>query len=374
MELFKESILCNISHLGLVVNNLVKSMSTQSGKNVNIEVKDGVAVVRIDQPDSKVNVLSQSLMSEFEQIFNRVFEDPNISSAVLISAKPGCFIAGADVNMLNAAGTAEKVAEISSVGQAMIQKLEDCPKPIVAAIMGSCLGGGLEVALGCHYRVAVKDPKTILGAPEVMLGLLPGGGGTQRLPKLVGLPDSLDMMLTGKNIRADKAKKMGLVDMLVSPLGPGLAEPAPNTLRYLEEVSVQVARDLANKKLKVDRSRKWTSMPGLMYKITTETGFGQNYVFKKARETVMKKSLGLYPAPLKILDVAKVGVEKGGAEGYQAESQGFGELGGSSESKALMSLFFGQTECKKNRFGKPKKDIKTVAVLGAGLMGAGIGH
>lgn len=359
---------------GLVVNNLVKSMSTQSGKNVNIEVKDGVAIVRIDQPDSKVNVLSESLMSEFEQIFNRVFEDPNISSAVLISAKPGCFIAGADVNMLNAAGTAEKVAAISSVGQALIQKLEDCPKPIVAAIMGSCLGGGLEVALGCHYRVAVKDPKTILGAPEVMLGLLPGGGGTQRLPKLVGLPDSLDMMLTGKNIRADKAKKMGLVDMLVSPLGPGLAEPAPNTLRYLEEVSVQVARDLANKKLKVDRSRKWTSMAGLMYKITTETGFGQNYVFKKARETVMKKSLGLYPAPLKILDVTKVGVEKGGAEGYQAESQGFGELGGSSESKALMSLFFGQTECKKNRFGKPKKDIKTVAVLGAGLMGAGIGH
>lgn len=359
---------------GLLVKNLARTMATQGQKNIGFEVKDGVAVVRIDQPDSKVNVLSESLTTEFDQIFGKVVNDPSITSAVLISAKPGCFIAGADVNMLNSAETAEQLAEISSNGQRIMQKLEDCPKPIVAAIMGSCLGGGLEVAISCHYRVAVKDSKTVLGAPEVMLGLLPGAGGTQRLPKLVGLPDALDMMLTGKNIRADKAKKMGLVDHLVDPLGPGLVEPQQNTLRYLEEVSIQTAKDLASKKIKVNRSRKLTTMPGLMYKITTETGFGQNYVFKKARETVMKKTLGLYPAPLKIIDVTRAGLEKGKAEGYITESKGFGDLGGSSESSALMSLFFGQTECKKNRFGKPQKEIKSVAVLGAGLMGAGIAH
>lgn len=364
------------SHLpisrGLVAKNLVRTMATQDQKNIALEIKDGVAVVRIDQPDSKVNVLSQSLTTEFEQIFGEVVSNPNISSAVIISAKPGCFIAGADVNMLNSAGTAEQLAEISSNGQKIMQKLEDCPKPVVAAIMGSCLGGGLEVAISCHYRVAVKHPKTVLGQPEVMLGLLPGAGGTQRLPELVGLPDSLDMMLTGKNIRADKAKKLGLVDHLVDPLGPGLLDPQENTLRYLEEVSVQAARDLAKKKIKVDRSRKWTSMPGLMYKVTTDTGFGRNYVFKKAKETVMKRTLGLYPAPLKIIDVVRTGLEKGRTEGYIAESKAFGELGGLNESKSLMSLFFGQTECKKNRFGKPKKEIKSVSVLGAGLMGAGI--
>lgn len=124
-------------------------------------------------------------------------------------------------------------------------------KPYVAAINGVCLGGGFELALACHYRIATKDKKTSLGLPEVMLGLLPGAGGTQRVPKLASVPTALDLELTGKNLKADKAKKLGLVDLLVQPLGPGLTTAEQNTMQYLEETAIKAAKDLASGKLKV---------------------------------------------------------------------------------------------------------------------------
>lgn len=342
------------------------------GQHISYEVKDGVAVVRINSPESKVNVLSEKLTREFVRVFEELTHHPDVTSAVLISGKPGCWIAGADISMLNAGETEEDVTEISANGQKLMQAVEDSKKPIVAALMGSCLGGGLELALSCKYRVAVNDSKTVLSAPEVMLGLLPGAGGTQRLPKLIGLPDALDMMLTGKNIRASKAKQMGLVDQLVQPLGPGLMSPEDNTLKYLETVAVGMAKNLTNGSLVPKRSRSWTNMKDVMYKATTEMEYGRNFVFKKARDTVMKKTGGLYPAPLKIIDAARKGLEKGPQAGYAKEAEEFGNLSQTGEAKALMGLFFGQTECKKNRFGQPQRPIKSLAVLGAGLMGAGI--
>lgn len=275
--------------------------------------------------------------------------------------------------MLDAAESEEELRDISTEGQSMIQKLEDCPKPVVAAIAGSCLGGGLEVAMGCHYRLAMKDSKTVLGQPEVMLGLLPGAGGTQRLPRLVGLPDALDMMLTGKNIRPDKARRMGLVDHLVQPIGPGLKDPATRNVEYLEEVAVDTARKLAAGQMSVpSRVHKSTNLKGLQFNLTTHNKYARNFVCSQARKTVTKMSGGHYPAPYKIIDAARTGLEKGLVEGYEAEAQGFAELGMTSHSKALKSLFFGQTECKKNRFGKPTREYGNLAVLGAGLMGAGI--
>lgn len=203
-----------------------------------------------------------------------------------------------------------------------------------------------------------------------MLGLLPGAGGTQRLPRLTSIPTALDMALTGKTVRADKAKKLGLVDLLVDPIGPGLADPQTNTMQYLEKVAINVAKDLASGKLKVNREKT-----GLVNKIT-EYAMGldyvKNFIFKKARDQVMKLSSGLYPAPLKILDVIRTGVDKGFEAGSEAERNGFGYLSQTPQSKGLISLFRGQTECKKNRFGKPAKPVQNVAVLGAGLMGAGI--
>ncbi len=333
------------------------SEANKGGKHVFVEVKDGVAVVKFDAPGAKVNSLNEAVMDEMGPIFNQIESDSSIKSVVLISGKPSGFIAGADIKMLEKVKTAQDGENISKFGQDMMSRMEKSPKPIVAAIMGPCLGGGLEVALGCHYRIAINGMKTSLGLPEVMLGLLPGGGGTQRVSKLAGIPNALDMCLTGRMLNAKKAKKMGLVDLLVEPLGPGLAPADISTHKMLEEVAIMVAQQLADGRMKLpDRGPKNFQEKAMAWAM----GFDQmkNYVFNTAKEKVMKQTNGLYPAPLKILDVIRAGADKGPSGGYKAEAQGFGELCVTPESKALISLFHGQTECKKNKFGDPAKKVQ----------------
>ncbi|XP_069461679.1 trifunctional enzyme subunit alpha, mitochondrial isoform X2 [Ambystoma mexicanum] len=345
------------------------SSAVLSRTHVNYEVKGDVAVVRFNTPNSKVNTLSKEMQSEFAEIMDEVWANDAVRSAVLISTKPGCFIAGADINMIEACKSPQEVAQLSNDGQKMFDKLEKSTKPIVAAIGGSCLGGGLEVAIACQYRVATKDRKTVLGTPEVMLGLLPGAGGTQRLPKMVGLPNAFDMILTGRNIRADKAKKMGLVDQLVDPLGPGLKSPEERTIEYLEEVAIESARGIVNKTVSLNREK------GIVQKLTDYVlgiPFVRQQVYKSVEAKVKKQTKGLYPAPLKIIEVVKTGLEHGSEAGYLAERQKFGELAMTNESKALIGLYHGQVQCKKNKFGAPKKEVQKLAVLGAGLMGAGV--
>ncbi|XP_026727289.1 trifunctional enzyme subunit alpha, mitochondrial [Trichoplusia ni] len=334
------------------------------------KIVNGVYVITLDSPNTKVNSLNTAVMDEVNEVLNELDSNPSIQAAVLISGKPGCFIAGADITMLEKCTTKDEFVTLSKNGHRIFHRMEKSRKPIIAAIQGSCLGGGLETALACHYRIAVKDGKTGFGLPEVMLGLLPGGGGTQRMPVLTSVPTTLDLALTGKTVKADKAKKLGIVDLLVSPLGPGLTKPEDATMQYLERVAIQVAGDIAAGKIKVDRSKK-----GLIEKITAsvmQIDYVKNMIFTKAKEQVMKASRGLYPAPLKILEVVRTGVDKGPVAGYEAEAQGFGELAVTPQSRGLIGLFRGQTECKKNRFGKSKVDVKTIGVLGAGLMGAGI--
>ncbi|XP_062979754.1 trifunctional enzyme subunit alpha, mitochondrial [Elgaria multicarinata webbii] len=358
---------CRLS--GYACRHLSTSSPVKSRTHVNYDVKGDVAVVRFNSPNSKVNTLSRQLQAEFTEIMNEIWVNDAINSAVLISSKPGCFIAGADINMIEDCKSGQEITQLSQEGQKMLANLEKSPKPIVAAISGSCLGGGLEVAIACHYRIATKDKKTVLGTPEVLLGLLPGAGGTQRLPKMVGLPAAFDMMLTGRNIRADKAKKMGLVDQLVDPLGPGIKSPQERTLEYLEEVAVTFARGLANKSI----SRKKDK--GLIQRVmdyAMTIPFVRQQVYKTVEGKVQKQTKGLYPAPLDIIAVVKTGLEQGNEAGYLLESQKFGDLGMTSESKALIGLYHGQVQCKKNKFGQPKQPVKTLAILGAGLMGAGI--
>uniref|UniRef100_A0A8C3TB33 Trifunctional enzyme subunit alpha, mitochondrial n=1 Tax=Chelydra serpentina TaxID=8475 RepID=A0A8C3TB33_CHESE len=355
--------------LGYACRNVASSSSRPARTHVNYDVKGDVAVVRFNSPDSKVNTLSKQLQSEFTEVMNEIWVNEAVKSAVLISAKPGCFIAGADINMIESCKTVQEVTQLSQEGQRMFEKLEKSPKPIVAAISGSCLGGGLEVAISCQYRIATKDKKTNLGTPEVLLGLLPGAGGTQRLPKIVGLPAAFDMMLTGKNIRADRAKKMGLVDQLVDPLGPGTKSPEERTIEYLEEVAIGFARGLANKTVSLKREK------GLVQKLTDyamSVPFVRQQIYKTVEKRVQQQTKGLYPAPVKIIEVVKTGLEQGNEAGYLSESQKFGELAMTAESKALTGLYHGQVQCKKNKFGAPKEEVKNLAVLGAGLMGAGI--
>ncbi|XP_074156204.1 trifunctional enzyme subunit alpha, mitochondrial isoform X2 [Sminthopsis crassicaudata] len=300
---------------------------------------------------------------------NEIWSSDRIKSVVIISSKPGCFIAGADISMIAACKTAKEVTQLSQEGQKMFEKLEKSPKPVVAAISGSCLGGGLELAIACQFRIATKDKKTILGTPEVLLGLLPGAGGTQRLPKMVGIPAAFDMMLTGRNIRADRAKKMGLVDQLVEPLGPGLKLPEERTVEYLEEIAINFAKELADKQI------SWKKEKGLIDKMTSYAmsfPFVRQLIYRKVEEKVQKQTKGLYPAPLKIIDVVRTGIEHGGEAGYLSESQKFGELAMTKESKALIGLYHGQVLCKKNKFGTPQRTVRQLCILGAGLMGAGI--
>ncbi|KAL6477917.1 hypothetical protein MHYP_G00137520 [Metynnis hypsauchen] len=349
--------------------NFSVTSSLMARTHVNYEIKGDVAVIRINDPTSKVNTLSAHLQKEMTEIMDEIWANDAITSAVLISSKPGCFIAGADINMIQACKTTEEVTNLSQEGQKMFEKIEKSPKPIIAAINGSCLGGGLELAIACQYRVATKNKKTVLGTPEVLLGLLPGAGGTQRLPKMIGLPGAFDMMLTGRNIRSDKAKKMGLVHQLLDTLGPGLKSPEERTIEYLEEIAVDCARGIVNKKIPLTKEKN------MMQKIQDyimSYPFVRNQIYSTVQKKVMKQTKGLYPAPLKIIECVKAGVEQGLDAGYLAESQNFGKLAMTSESRALIGLYHGQVACKKNRFGVPKKDVKTLAILGAGLMGAGI--
>jgi len=336
------------------------------GHHVTVKRDGEVAVVTLDTPDSKVNSLNVEVQKELSEAFQEMWQNDEVKAGVIISGKPSCFIAGADIKMLQSAQSGAEIAALSAAGQDLLNKLAASPKPVVAAIKGSCLGGGLEVALACQYRLAVKDKKTTLALPEVMLGLLPGAGGTQRLPRTVPLMEALPMMLQGKNIRADKAKKIGLVHDLVQPVGPGLKDPEANTLDHLERIAIKVAKGLANGSVKANPRKKT-----LQDKVIG-LGFVRNIIFGQATKQVMGMTKGLYPAPLKILEVAKTGLDKGPGAGFAAESKGFGELGATHESKALMGLFDGRTQCKKNQFGAPAKPVQNLAVLGAGLMGAGI--
>lgn len=174
----------------------------------------GVLVIRLDVPGEKMNVLSSSSMRDFELFLARLEQEQGIKSAVIISGKPDNFIAGADISMFSLMKTPSELANLARTGQRLFDRLERISKtkPVVAAINGACLGGGLELALACSYRIASSGSKTKLGFPEVQLGLLPGAGGTQRLPRVVGVASAIELMTTGKQIKYDRARKMGLVD------------------------------------------------------------------------------------------------------------------------------------------------------------------
>ncbi|KAK3912686.1 Trifunctional enzyme subunit alpha, mitochondrial [Frankliniella fusca] len=340
------------------------SVTSQMHSHLKTKVVNNVCVVTIDSPGQKVNSLNSEIMSEVTEVLNKIRSDSNIQAGVLISGKPGNFVAGADIRMLSAAKSKEEVTAISHSAQQILQSIEELQKPLVAAISGSCLGGGLELALACQYRIAMKDAKTALGLPEVMLGLLPGAGGTIRLMRLTRAPNVLDLALTGKQIRADKAKQMGIVDLTVDPLG----ETFRNS-EYLEEVAVKVAKDIATGKMKVERS---PSLVDRIFANALKIQYARDFVLGKAKDGVMKATGGNYPAPLKIIELVRTNMEKGESAAFEFERNTFGELAMTPESKQLLNLFNAQTECKKNPFKAPVKPVKTVAVLGAGLMGAGI--
>lgn len=318
----------------------------------NLELQDGVAVVWLDQANEKVNSISPAMIDECSELFAQIADNSEIKAVVLISRKKD-FVAGADLQAILPITQPGQWEAVTRRGHTLLNLIEQSPKPVVVALHGAAMGGGLEIALACQYRIASDDASTVFALPEVQLGLLPGGGGTQRLPQLIGIQNALDMMLTGKKIYAEKARKMGLIDRTVNQYA-------------LLRAAKQQALAMVDKKI-VRPSKLDTKS-----KLLESTAIGRSIIFDQARKMVEKQTHGNYPAPYKIIECVEIGTKYGIKAGYEAEIRKFDELVVHPVSKQLTQLFFAMTAKKKNPLAPIVKPIEKIGILGAGFMGAGI--
>jgi 3-hydroxyacyl-CoA dehydrogenase/enoyl-CoA hydratase/3-hydroxybutyryl-CoA epimerase len=330
---------------------------------------DGVAVVTFDVLGESVNTLQESFAAELSALFVELSADTQLKAVVFTSAKSDAFIAGADINMLGMVRSREEASALSHAGQRALTALAALRIPVVAAIHGACLGGGLELALACAARVASSNENTQLGLPEVQLGLLPGLGGTQRLPRLVGVQSALDLLLTGKQIDGKHALRMGLIDELV---------PHAILLEVAARVALERAAHAPRAKPRFGRLLGRSELSELAL---VENPLGRKLLFDQAKKQLIEKTHGHYVAPERILEVVKLGFAQGFERGLEAESKAFGELAVSPEARALIHVFLANTQLKKDSGDDvadtvrvEPRNVARVAVLGAGLMGAGIAY
>ena len=316
--------------------------------------KNGIAVLTFDLPSEKVNKLTTAVMSELEQILETLSADHAIKALVIRSGKPDIFIAGADIAEIRDITDANKGEELSRRGQSVMNKLEALPFPTVAAIHGPCLGGGLELALACSHRVISNDPRTVLGPPEVKIGIIPGFGGTQRLPRLVGLSNALEMILPGKNIYAKKATRIGLADGVTYK-------------KTLLDVAVQTAKQAIGKR----RPTAIRAKRPILIKLLESNPLTRTLVYRTARKNVLKETRGNYPAPLAALEAVRFGLVHGLSAGYENESRTLGSLVVSEISKNLINVFY-LSEVLKKDVSPSQFSVTRTSVIGAGIMGGGI--
>ena len=323
-------------------------MEQTSAFNLHIRL-DNIAVVTIDVPGEKMNTLKASFGPEVHNIIKQVRDNTALQGVIFISGKPDNFVAGADINMIAHCQTAQEAQTLAHQGQQIMAEIAALPIPVIAAIHGACLGGGLELALACHSRICTDDEKTKLGLPEVQLGLLPGSGGTQRLPRLIGVSNALDMILTGKQLRPRQALKLGLVDEVV-----------PQSILLAAAIELVAKGRTTSRTLPV-RER---ILAGPL---------GRTLLFSMVSKKTEQKTHGNYPATQRIIDVIKIGLGQGSFSGYEAEAKAFGELAMTPQSAALRGLFFASTELKReNGADAQPRPINAVGILGGGLMGGGI--
>jgi len=347
-------------------------MNTKKQSAFSLEVSEsGIGWITIDVKGESQNTLKAEFVDDINALFDQIQADNSVKALVLISGKETNFVAGADISQLEKINTAEEASELAKQGHAVFARLEGLNMPVIAAIHGACLGGGLELALACSHRICTDAKVTRLGLPEVQLGVLPGGGGTQRLPRLVGIASSLDMMLTGKQLVAKQAKNLGLVDEVV---------PLANLRKAADKLAHKLIgkRRRKTSELKPDfNAGSLLKMPELQKLALETSSFGRKIIFDKALETVNKKTRGNYPSPAKIIECVKTGMEEGLVAGLETEARLFGELVVSKEANQLMNIFFATTELKKDSgvdSDAQASHVERVAVLGGGLMGAGIAY
>jgi 3-hydroxyacyl-CoA dehydrogenase/enoyl-CoA hydratase/3-hydroxybutyryl-CoA epimerase/3-hydroxyacyl-CoA dehydrogenase/enoyl-CoA hydratase/3-hydroxybutyryl-CoA epimerase/enoyl-CoA isomerase len=321
---------------------------------LRLEVLDGaIALVTFDLPNSRANTMGQAVLAEFEALVKPL----DLRGLILRSGKPGMFIAGADLRELAQAGADEKQKRsVIQRGLDVIAAVEGLPFPTVAAIDGSCIGGGLELALGFDIRLASTSPKTELGFPEVRVGLFPGWGGTQRLPRVIGPALAIELICGGEPVKAQRARELGIV-----------FDTVPSE-RLLDEAKRLLEWAHASGAWRDERRRKQQPV-GLSEE-------QHAFVFGVARATVLEKTKGQYPAPLAALDAVAKGCNVPLDEGLKFETENFLPLVGSSISRHLIAVFFMTQRLQKDPgvadASVQPRQVQRVGVLGAGLMGAGI--
>jgi 3-hydroxyacyl-CoA dehydrogenase/enoyl-CoA hydratase/3-hydroxybutyryl-CoA epimerase len=328
----------------------------------SVEIKDGVAHLILDDAAEKLNTLGAEMLAELSQRFDELELDSLVLAVVLRSSKAGGFVAGANIkelqNLAFSAGAASAGYDAARVGQKLMDKIEDFPKPVVAAVHGAALGGGLELAAACHARVVADDEAVKLGLPELKLGIVPGFGGTYRLPKLMGLARALPAILASSNMDGKKALKSGLADALCPK-------------EYLAEVAQRLALrmlDPAEKSRLATRRRATLPIVMKLMELPVLSGM----VFSRARKEVLLKTGGNYPAPLRLLDHLSGNLGKDRKLFLESEARALGETLATTVSQNLIRIFFlGQDAKKQTGAGKPMK-IKKLAMVGAGFMGSSI--
>jgi 3-hydroxyacyl-CoA dehydrogenase/enoyl-CoA hydratase/3-hydroxybutyryl-CoA epimerase len=324
--------------------------------------KNGVANLVFDMPNEKVNKLSTLVLQELEKAINVIDGNKAIRVLLITSAKKDIFIAGADINEIKAIYDIKDALEKVSQGQNILTKIAQIKIPTIAIINGACLGGGLELALACKYRVAISNEKTALGLPEVNLGIIPGFGGTQRLPKLVGLSESLKIILSGKPVDAKKAFKMGLVDDIIRE------EFLQEKLGYFVREILQNGEKNLYLKARIDAKKKRFIFENLL--------LGKFLIFHLAKKDLWQKTKGEYPAPFYALEVIKRTYGANQIDrGFKTELEAFCELAVGAISKNLIEIFFTSEALKKDlgvQNSKEIPEIKKASLLGAGVMGGGI--
>ncbi len=315
---------------------------------------NGIVHVVFDRPSEKVNLLTPEMLEDLGEVLDSVRGREDVRGLIFKSGKPGNFIAGMDIEAIASFTDAFKAAEGARFGQVVFEKIATLPVPTGCAINGACLGGGMELALACTVRVAADSKAVKIGLPETQLGIIPGFGGTQRLPHLVGLVPALDLILSGRTLDAKRAQRIGLVDLV-----------APEA--YLERETLKLMQRSASHPPR--RSRP------LFSRLAEATPFLRHAVIGKARKSALAKAAPEnYPAPFRALEAIEGAFAMPLPQGLDLEARIVGELVPTRTSKNLMWLFKSQTALKKDAGGivaMPRK-VRRTAVLGAGIMGGGI--
>lgn len=327
---------------------------------IDLKAENGIMRLTLNQPDKAVNTLGAGMLGELEAALGEVESRDDLKVLVIQSGKPGCFVAGADLREIAGITDISEAAAKAGQGQELLNRIEDLKIPSVAIIDGTCLGGGLELALACNYRVVSDGKKTNLGLPETTLGIVPGFGGTYRLPRTVGLEQAVGMILRGKPVNGKKAYKIGLADAFYPQA-------------FLYPWADKLIEDLARGK--TPRLKKRTSRKPLARRLLENTAKGRSILLNKAEKNVRTKTGGAYPAPLEAIELLRHSYGLGRDKALSLERETIGKLIPTRISKNLIQLYFSREGAKKHPALMGEGELKQVthaAILGAGVMGGRI--